>query len=168
MLTKVNHPQVQNILPAMKQANDRVQMERKLSMNITITQKQGRVPVTVLHLEGKLDGSNYMQLVEEARRAYTNGVSDLLLDLSQLTYLSSAGIAAIHQTALIFRGLPMAEEESGWAAYHAIDRDRGSQIQSHVKLLSPQHAVAEVLEITGFNSLFEIHTELATAVASFQ
>ncbi len=36
-------------------------------MNITSTQKQGRVPVTVLQLIGKLDGSNYMQLIEEAR-----------------------------------------------------------------------------------------------------
>ena len=56
-------------------------------MNINLTQKQGRVPVTVLQLTGKLDGSNYMQLVEEARRNYLNGVHDLLIDMSHLTYL---------------------------------------------------------------------------------
>jgi anti-anti-sigma regulatory factor len=137
-------------------------------MKITTTQKQGRVPVTILQLTGKLDGSNYMQLVDEARRAYLNGVQDLLIDLSQLTYLSSAGIAAIHKTGLLFRGQPVLEEESGWASYHAIDRDRGSGIQSHVKLLSPQPEVANILDVTGFNSLFEIHTNLDVAVASFQ
>lgn len=136
-------------------------------MHITITQKQGRVQVTVLQLIGKLDGSNYMQLVDEARRTYLNGVRDLLIDLSQLTYLSSAGIAAIHKTALIYRGLPMAEEESGWASYHAIDRDRGSEAQKHVKLLCPQDEVANILDITGFKSLFEIYTDLDEAVASY-
>ena len=63
-----------------------------------------------------------MQLVDEARKTYLNGMRDLLIDLSKLTFLSSAGLAAIHQTALIFCGQPIAKEESGWASYHAIDR----------------------------------------------
>jgi anti-anti-sigma regulatory factor len=142
-------------------------MERSENMNITSTLKQGRVPVTVLQLTGQLDGSNYLQLIEEGKRAYLSGVQDLLIDLSRLTFMSSAGIAAIHKVALIFRGMPMAEEESGWASYHAIDRDRGTEVQSHVKLLSPQADVAKTLEITGFGSLFETHSDLDTAVASF-
>jgi anti-anti-sigma regulatory factor len=136
-------------------------------MKISVSQKQGRVLVTVLQLAGKLDGSNFMQLVDEARRNYLNGMKDLLIDLSQLTFMSSAGIAAIHKTALMYRGLPMDEAESGWATYHAIDRDRGTGVQSHVKLLSPQPDVAHTLEITGFGSLFEIHSDLDSAVASF-
>jgi anti-anti-sigma regulatory factor len=124
--------------------------------------------VTILQLTGKLDGSNYMHLVDEASRAYLNGVRDLLIDLTGLTYLSSAGIAAIHKTALIFRGLPTATEESGWASYHAIDRDRGKGVQSHVKLLCPQDEVENILDISGFKSLFEIYTDLDTAVASFK
>jgi anti-anti-sigma regulatory factor len=136
-------------------------------MNINSTLRQGRVPVTVLQLNGKLDGSNYMQLVDEAKRNYLNGVHDLLIDLSQLTYMSSAGIAAIHKTALLFRGLPVFEDETGWASYRAIDRDRGTGVQTHVKLVSPQPSVAKTLEITGFNALFEIHPDLDAAVASF-
>jgi anti-anti-sigma regulatory factor len=137
-------------------------------MDISSTQKQDRVPVTILHLIGKLDGSSYMDLVDEAKRIYRNGVRDLLIDLSRLTYLSSAGIAAIHKTALLFRGVALPEEESGWASYHAIDRDRDNGVQKHVKLLCPQPDVANILDITGFKTLFEIHTDLDTAVASFQ
>jgi anti-anti-sigma factor len=136
-------------------------------MNITTTQKQGRVLVTILELAGKLDGSNYMSLVDEAKKTYLNGMRDLLIDLSKLTFLGSSGLAAIHKTALLFRDQPIANEESGWASYHAIDRDRGSGVQKHVKLLSPQPAVADVLDIASFDSLFEIHTNLNTAVASF-
>jgi anti-anti-sigma regulatory factor len=137
-------------------------------MDITITQQTGRVPVTILHLEGKLDGSTYMQLAEEAKRLYQQGVRDLVIDLTRLTYLSSAGITAIHKTALIFRGLVLPEEETGWASYHAIDRDRDNGVQKHVKLLCPQADVANILDLTGFKALFEIHTDQDAAVASFQ
>ena len=136
-------------------------------MNITSIQKQGHLPVAILELSGRMDGSNYMLLVDEARKNYLNGMRDLLIDLRKLTFLSSAGLAAIHQTALIFCGQPVPDEESGWAAYHAIDRDRDGGVQKHVKLLSPLPAVADVLDITSFGSLFEIHTDLDTAVASF-
>jgi anti-anti-sigma regulatory factor len=99
---------------------------------------------------------------------YAPGVRDLLFDLSRLTYLSSAGITAIHRTALVFRGLSIPNDESGWASYHAIDRDRDSGLQEHVKLLSPTPEVAHILDIVGFKSMFEIHTDLDTALASFQ
>ena len=137
-------------------------------MVMTSTQKQGGVPVTILQLDGKLDGSNYMQLLEEAQRIYQGGARDLLIDLSRLSYLSSAGIAALHKTGLLFRGLTIPEQESGWSAYHTIDRDRDNGVQKHVKLLSPQPEVAHTLDITGFKALFEIHTNLDSAVASFQ
>ncbi len=138
-------------------------------MEITNIQKLGKhLPVTILQLAGKLDGSNYMQLVEEAQRIYRNGVRDLLLDLSRLSYMSSLGITAIHETALIFRGLPIPEKGAGWTAYNAIERDRKNGVQKHVKLLSPLPEVAHILEIVGFKALFEIYTDLDTALASFQ
>jgi anti-anti-sigma regulatory factor len=167
MLINSTTPKLEHKLNVREEAYSQVQTERNRIMNISITQKQGRVPVTILQLIGKLDGSNYMQLIDEARNVYLKGLRDLLIDLSGLTYMSSAGIAAIHKTALIFRGQPMAEDESGWAAYHAIDRDRGNGVQSHVKLLCPEAEVENILDISGFKSLFEIYTDLETAVASF-
>ena len=136
-------------------------------MEIKVSEIRSPATVTVLHVTGKLDGSNYLDLIEEARRVYMDGARDLLIDMSQLTYMSSAGIAAIHKTALLFRGMPVLEDESGWAAYHAIDRDRGNGIQHHVKLLSPQPEVVKILDISGFKGLFEIHSDLNQAVASF-
>jgi len=143
-------------------------LEKDKMMEIKINKLQGPANVTILQLTGKLDGSNYLELVEEARRVYMDGARDLLIDMSQLTYMSSSGIAAIHKTALMFRGMPVLEDESGWSAYHAIDRDRSNGVQQHVKLLSPQPEVARVLELSGFTGLFEIHSDLSKAVASFQ
>jgi anti-anti-sigma regulatory factor len=140
-----------------------------LNMEIASIQKLGQhLPVTVLQLNGKLDGSTYMQLVDEAKRNYANGVRDILIDMSRLSYLSSLGITAIHETALLFRGQPIPEKEIGWESYNKIEMDRDKGKQKHVKLLSPQPDVAHILEIIGFKALFEIFTDMDTALASFQ
>ena len=107
-------------------------------MDITSTEKQGDVRVTILQLNGKLDGSNHMQLLDEVKKIHSKGGRNLLIDLSRLTYLSSAGIVAIHKTALLFRGLPISKDGSGWVPHHVIDRDGENKVQKHVKLLSPQ------------------------------
>ena len=43
-------------------------INRPVDMNITTSQKQGRVPVTILKLAGMLDSSNYTLLVDEAKK----------------------------------------------------------------------------------------------------
>ena len=137
-------------------------------MEITLTKTKGALPVTVLHLDGKLDGASFELLVKEAEKAYTAGERDLLLDLSALTYISSAGLAGLHRVALLFRGEQHPGQDEGWAAYRAIARDRGKGFQEHVKLVSPDGKVRQVLDMTGFDVLFEIFTDLSQALASFQ
>ena len=51
-------------------------------MNITAEQRTARVPVTILRLQGDLDGSNYLDLVAAAKTAQQNGAKVLLLDLT--------------------------------------------------------------------------------------
>jgi anti-anti-sigma regulatory factor len=137
-------------------------------MNISITKTERPASVTILHLEGKLDGANYENLIDEAQEVYDAGVRDLILDLSKLTFISSAGMAALHQVALLFRGEKHPGQDDGWAAYHSIDRDRGRGTQEHVKLFSPSEPVRQVLDMTGFSSLFEIFTDLHLAITSFR
>jgi anti-anti-sigma factor len=138
-----------------------------VNLTITISKKQGRVHVTILQLAGILDGSNHMRLVDEAKKIHHDGIRDVLIDLSKLTFMNSSGLAAIQRTATLFREKPKAEQESGRAATHAIDLERGIQVSKHVKLLCPQPRVAEILYIASFDTLFEIHTDLDAAVASF-
>ena len=137
-------------------------------MIITISKTEGLTHVVILHLEGKLDGANYENLIDEAQNLYDAGTRDLILDLSKLSFISSAGLAAIHQVALMFRGERNPGWDGGWDAYHAVDRARSGGPQEHVKLLSPAEPVREVFDLTGFNSLFDIFPGLDQAVASFQ
>jgi anti-anti-sigma regulatory factor len=136
-------------------------------MNITVDQVQGRVPVAVLTPHGDLDASNYQDLITEAQEAYKSGTRDIVLDLSDTPYMSSSGLVALQSIAALLRGDESPDPESGWDAFHAIQRDRESGCQEHFKLLNPQPRVDRVLEMVGFKRFMEIHNDLETAIASF-
>ena len=135
-------------------------------MNMTITQEQGRVPVTIIHIQGKLDGSNYKDLIAKAQELYQGGARDMLIDLSEVEFMSSAGMVALHSISKLLKGQKLGDEE-GWSLLHSVDRERGSGINKQIKLLNPQPRVAQALELAGFDKLFEIHKDLKQAVASF-
>jgi anti-anti-sigma factor len=136
-------------------------------MSITIDQAQGKVPVTILGVQGDLDASNYQDVIDSATQAYQAGARDILIDMSDVTFMSSSGIVALHSIALLVRGKELPDPEYGWEAFRTLDRDRDSGIQEHVKLLNPQPQVERSLELTGLKQFFEIYTDLDTALASF-
>lgn len=136
-------------------------------MNITVSQEQGKVPVTVIKLDGELDGQNYQDLINKARELYEGGARDLLIDLSDLTYVSSAGLVALHTVALLVRGEALPDTEAGWSAIRSVGSAGNSGIQEHIKLVNPRSEVKSVLDMVGFSSAFQIFTDLDEAVKSF-
>ena len=136
-------------------------------MEITVTKQQGRVPVTIIQPHGDVDASNYTELINKARELSKAGAKVFIVDLSDVPFMSSAGLVALHSIAMSLRGEPTVDPQSGWAALKSIDRSRESGMQSHIKLLSPQQFVAETLEKAGFTEFFQTFTDLQKAVASF-
>lgn len=136
-------------------------------MDIQIAHTNSAVPVTIIHLQGELDGSNYRHVIESARDLCNNGTRDVLVDLREVSFMSSAGLVALHSIALMVRGEAPADRDDSWSALHAIDRDRERGIQPHIKLLGPQPRVGRVLEMAGFTRFIEVHTDLDTALGSF-
>jgi anti-anti-sigma factor len=63
-------------------------------MEITISQEQGRVPVTVFHIQGDIDAQTYEQLEAQVRQAIQAGTHYLLLDMSQVPYVSTRHAAS--------------------------------------------------------------------------
>jgi anti-anti-sigma regulatory factor len=136
-------------------------------MNISVSQAQGSVPVTVLKLDGQLDGQNFQDLIAKARELFSSGSRDFLLDLSDLTYISSAGLVALHSVALLTRGEDLPDFEGGWSAYRSMGRSAEAGVQKHVKLLNPRSEVLGVLDMVGFANVFQVYTNLDEAVNSF-
>lgn len=136
-------------------------------MNISVSQVQGKIPVTVIKLEGQLDGQSYQALITKTREAYAAGWRDFLVDMTDLNYISSAGLVALHSIALLTRGEELPDTEAGWAAYRSMGRSKDAGLQKHIKLLNPRAEVQSVLDMVGFGGVFEVHTTLDEAVQSF-
>ena len=136
-------------------------------MDISVSQMQGNVPVSVLKLDGQLDGQNYQDLIAKAQELHKAGARDFLLDLSDLTYISSAGLVALHSVALLAKGEDLPDTEHGWAAYRALGRTSAAGVQTHVKLARPREEVKSVLDMVGFTNVFAIFNDLDEAVKSF-
>jgi anti-anti-sigma regulatory factor len=136
-------------------------------MNITVSQMQGNVPVTVLKLDGQLDGQNYQNLIAKAQELYNAGARDFVIDLSDLTYVSSAGLVALHSIALLARGDELPDTEHGWSTYRSMGRASAAGVQEHMKLVNPREEVMSVLEMVGFGNVFPIFKDLDAAVKSF-
>ncbi|HET6822498.1 MAG TPA: STAS domain-containing protein [Anaerolineales bacterium] len=136
-------------------------------MNISVSQASGRVPVTVIKLDGQLDGQNFQELITKAQELHGAGARDFILDLSDLTYISSAGLVALHSVALMARGEELPDLEGGWSAYRSMGRSSEAGVQKHVKLLNPRSEIMSVLDMVGFSSVFEIYTDRDEAVNSF-
>jgi len=141
--------------------------KRKYDMDMIIEKVQGRVPVTILGLQGDLDASNYQEVIEKTKYIFSTGGRDLLLDLSQLKFLSSSGIVALHSIALIMRGEKPHDLESGWNTLHAIREDEDSGTQKHVKILNPTLKIQETLRKTGMDTFFGIFYSMDAALTSF-
>lgn len=136
-------------------------------MEINISQEQGNAPVTVVKVSGQLDGQSYQSLIASAQEVIKGGAKNILLDLADLTFISSAGLVSLHVVALLTRGEAMPDLEHGWAALRSVNKSRESGIQKHVKLLNPRPEVVNVLEMVGFSTFFESFTDRRKALESF-
>jgi anti-anti-sigma factor len=136
-------------------------------MQISFSKQEGRVPVTIMQLTGNVDASNYTDVIAKAQESYAEGVRDLLIDLSKVPYMSSAGLMSLHAIVLIFAGKSVQSKETNRPSFRSINPQRDSEGLQHVKLLSPQIAVEQVLDVVGLKQFFSIHNNLEKAVQSF-
>lgn len=136
-------------------------------MEIVVSKQTSRVEVTIVGLSGEVDGQNFQQVIDKAKELYAIGARDFLVDMSSLTYISSAGLVAIHSIALLVRGEQLPDTEAGWSAYRSMGKTKEAGKQQHIKLLNPGEQIKSVLEMVGFDNVFEIFSNLDDAVNAF-
>jgi anti-anti-sigma regulatory factor len=127
---------------------------------ITVSQVKGRVPITIFHLRDRINLGNVGELEQAAREAYANGMRDLLLDLTDVISITSAGLRAIIAISRLLGSTP------GEEAMRAGLPDK-LQKPTHLKLLKPSPAVREVMAITGMDEYINIYDDMAEAIGSF-
>ena len=131
-------------------------------MEIAAVQQSGRVPVTVFNIKGDIDSSTYQQVQAHIEQEVQAGAHDIVLDLTEVGYMSSAGIRMLSHLFNLLRGnLP---QESDDAMKQGV-RD-GTFRSPHLKLVSPTPRVAEVLKMSGLDMMIESYQNVPEAVAS--
>jgi anti-anti-sigma regulatory factor len=132
-------------------------------MEINVTYRQGREPIAIMQLKGDINASNFVQVADKARELYMNPARNLVIDLSEVPTISSAGLAAVHQIALVYSGVPPRIEEGTNP-----DFTHSSNARKYVKLLNPQPDVDKTLETAGLKLFFKVFRDLESALASFK
>ena len=128
-------------------------------LNITASTIAGETPVTILHLSGHLHGDTERKLMDQARQAYQDGSRHLLLDLSGVEILTSAGLRAIHNIFNLFTP----KSDIALINEHIDDPYKSP----YFKLVSPNPNIYYVLNIAGFLQNIPIYNDVDEAVKSF-
>ena len=134
-----------------------------MTLETTVEEVDARVPQTIIALVGELDASNFEALIQTVREQYDSGARNLLLDLTDLTFMASSGLVALHSIVRIMHGEAPPDPEAGWSALHAT---ASSGAQQEVQLCAPQPAVERVLARTGLDRLFVVHPDRSSAIAA--
>jgi anti-anti-sigma factor len=139
-----------------------------MAMQTRVERVDANVPVTVMALDGELDASNYLRLVDDVRELYAAGTRNLLIDLSDLSFIASSGLVALFSIVKVMIGEEPPDPEYGWGAFHEVSRsvEEGGG-QSAVQLCCAQSSVREVLARTGLDRIFQFHPDRESALAAF-
>ena len=134
-------------------------------MEIKVTTEQGRVPVTVLHVDGNIDSSTYEKFQSTARKLIDEGARYMLVDLSRAPFVSSAGLRALHT---LFNELRLRNPDANLSD-DQVKRgiSAGTYKSPHLKLLNLSPETKAVFETSGFDMYIDTFTDKKTAIASF-
>ena len=130
-------------------------------MDVTVSQAQGRVPVTIFRITGVVNDNR--ELEARAQAAYDGGARNILLDLTDVPYMATAGLRALHAIFTLLRADTLEESDAATKAGIAA----GTFMSPHLKLVKPSAHVLEVLKVAGYDMFLEIHRDLNQAVESF-
>lgn len=128
-------------------------------LNITTSTIDGETPVTILQLNGHLHGDTEGKLMELARQIHENGSRYLLLDLSGVEILTSAGLRAIHNIFNLFTP----KSDINLINAHADEPYKSP----YFKIVCPNPNIYYVLNIAGFLQNILIYNDVDEAVQSF-
>jgi anti-anti-sigma factor len=134
-------------------------------MEIKVSTENGRVPVTVLHVNGNIDSSSYQNFQSTAKGLVDQGARYILVDLSQAPFVSSAGLRALHT---LFNELRTRHPDANLSDEQVKKGIRAGTYKSpHLKVLNMSPATKAAFETSGFDMYIDTFTDMQTAIASF-
>ena len=134
-------------------------------MEIKVSTENGRVPVTVMHIDGNIDSATYESFTSKADELIKSGAQYILIDLSHAPFVSSAGLRALHG---IFNQLRTLHPDTNLSAEEIKKGiSAGTYKSPHLKLLNLSKETQTAFTLSGFDMFIETYTDREKAIASF-
>ena len=134
-------------------------------MEITVTIHESSQPIAIMKLKGEINAATYMEVVNKAQELFDKPARHLIIDLSEVSTVSSSGLVGLHKIALVYSGTP--QEMDTDTQNLRPDFTHSSDARKFVKLLAPTPEVDEALRMAGLRLFFKIYTDLDSAIQSF-
>jgi anti-anti-sigma factor len=132
-------------------------------MELKIATEKARVPITIIHVDGNIDSGSYETFLAGVEEAIDAGARYLLIDLSHVPFVSSAGLRALN---ILFNRLRTLTPDVSDDEMRKGIND-GTYRSPHLKLLNPSRETDTTLDSSGFSMFIEVFRDRDKALASF-
>ena len=134
-------------------------------MSITRTYTQQEHAFTaILHPKGALDWSTYRDLIVQAWAARNDGAYALIVDLSDVDHIGTAGLVGLHALAVLEQETQPPDLEAGWVAIRALVEN--PRPLRPLLVVNPRPRVQWILARTPLADFLTIYADLDTALAA--
>lgn len=132
-------------------------------LDIVVIGKERTHRLAVIQLDGRLNMGNSDRLMEVIEDVIRNRTHHIILDLSGLTSLTSAGLRVMLQA---YKTLGVGDQKP--IPTPGTSEGGGGPAKSpFLKIVSPPPHIAEILRIAGFDRLMDIFNTLDAAIESY-
>ncbi len=132
-------------------------------MEIHIIKRDNKPAVAVLIPRTEINMASYEVIETAARAEHTAGVRHMVIDLTHVRYMSSAGIRLLHGVFKLLRTDDPAETDEALSKGY---RD-GKVTTKHLKLVGPNESVSGLLKTSGIGSWLSVFATTEEALDSF-
>ncbi|MCR9141995.1 MAG: STAS domain-containing protein [bacterium] len=105
----------------------------------------GHGAIVVLKVTGHLDGATAPELEREIHACIADGMFKIVTDFKELDFMSSAGLGVL------------------MGAIQKVRENHGD-----IKLARPNASIRRLIEVMGFNHLYQMYETEADAIAAFE
>ena len=134
-------------------------------MEIKVSTQNGRVPITIIHVDGNLDSDTSDPFQKKVEGLIKDGARYILIDLAHSSFITSRGLRSIHQ---IFKDLNAIHPDA------TLNEDNirkgifaGTYTSPYLKVANLSEESKLVFKTTGFDLYIESYDDTKEAIAAF-